>query len=108
MFCKNCGKNLGNQITICPSCGSRQGSPIKVKTYLPEAIITTFCCCLPFGIVAIVYAAKCSTLLQNGDMVEAHVTSEKAKMWVVLSFISGIAISIIYALLELLLGISYY
>ena len=32
--------------------------PVKPSNNLVWAILTTICCCLPFGIVSIVYAAK--------------------------------------------------
>src|SRR5689334_11871634 len=32
--------------------------PPKVPSYLVPAIISTLCCCLPFGIVAIIYASQ--------------------------------------------------
>ena len=33
-------------------------APISVPNYLVQAILTTIFCCLPFGIVAIVFAAQ--------------------------------------------------
>jgi len=30
---------------------------MKMKNYLVESIVVTICCCLPFGIAAIVFAA---------------------------------------------------
>jgi hypothetical protein len=52
-----------------------------VPSYLVPAIFSTICCCLPFGIVAIVFAAQVNTKLQAGDMRGALEASEKAKIW---------------------------
>lgn len=62
MFCKQCGKEITENAEVCTHCGARQTPPVQIKSHLAEAIITTLCCCLPFGIVSIVYAAKVSSL----------------------------------------------
>lgn len=36
--------------------------PPKPENYLVWAILSTVCCCLPFGLVSIVYAAKVDSL----------------------------------------------
>lgn len=71
MFCKQCGKEITENAEVCTHCGARQTPPVQIKSHLAEAIITTLCCCLPFGIVSIVYAAKVSSLLQSGDVAGA-------------------------------------
>jgi len=37
-----------------------------VPNYLVQAILCTICCCLPFGIVAIVYAAQVNGKVAGG------------------------------------------
>ena len=39
----------------------------NIPNYLVQAILTTLFCCLPFGIVAIVYAAQVNTKIEAGD-----------------------------------------
>ena len=73
MFCKNCGTQVPEGTRFCPSCGcsltedsvaDRGASPQQTvqkpgrpTTYLALSIIITILCCLPFGIVGIVYAS---------------------------------------------------
>jgi Interferon-induced transmembrane protein len=71
----------------------------NVPNYLPQAILTTLFCCLPFGIVAIVYAAQVNTKLQVGDYEGAMQASKSAKTWCWVSFGSGFAVFLIYFLL---------
>lgn len=52
-----------------------------VHTYLVPAILCTIFCCMPFGIVGIVYAAQVSSKLQAGDVAGARLVSGKAKSW---------------------------
>ena len=63
-----------------------------------------FCkqCCLPFGIVSIVYAARVSSLLQSGDVAGAQQASSKASMWAWIAFGTGIVINGIYLALQVL------
>jgi len=52
-----------------------------VPNYLVPAILTTLFCCLPFGIVAIVYSGKVNTHLQAGNLARAQIASKNARMW---------------------------
>lgn len=61
-----------------------------VPSYLVPAIISTLCCCLPFGVVAIVYAAQVNTKLQAGDVPGALEASQKAKTWFWLAVAFGL------------------
>jgi Interferon-induced transmembrane protein len=54
------------------------------------------CCCLPFGVVAIVYAAKVDGLVASGDIAGAEAASKSAKLWVNLSAGSVLIIIAIY------------
>jgi hypothetical protein len=60
-----------------------------VPSYLVPAIFSTICCCLPLGIVAIVFAAQVNAKLQAGDMPGALEASRKARMWFWLSVVLG-------------------
>ena len=62
----------------------------------------TIFCCLPFGIVAIVFAAQVNGKLQAGDINGAMESSRKAKMWSWLGFGIGLGIGLIYLVLMLL------
>lgn len=61
-----------------------------VHSYLVPAIFSTICCCLPVGIVAIVYAAQVNSKLQSGDMVGAIEASQKARTWFWVAVVLGL------------------
>ena len=85
---------------IPPPLSSTQG-PItavpgaEIPNYLWQSIAVTLCCCLPFGIAAIVYAAQVNSKLGLGDTVGAQNSSKKAKMWCWIAFGVGIPLNII-------------
>jgi len=56
-------------------------SDAKIPTYLVQSILTTCFCCMPFGIVAIVYAAQVDSKQSVGDYEGARRSSDSAKMW---------------------------
>jgi hypothetical protein len=61
-----------------------------VPNYLVPAILSTICCCLPFGIVAIVFAAQVNAKLQAGDMQGAMQASQRAKIWFWVAVLCGL------------------
>lgn len=76
----------------------------NVPNYLPQAILVTIFCCLPFGIAAIVQAAQVNTKLKAGDFEGAVEASEGAKKWCWYGFIGGIIIFALYFLVALFAG----
>ena len=59
-------------------------------TNLAWAIISTVLCCLPTGIVAIIYATKVSNKYNAGDIEGAKRASETGAWWCIASIILGI------------------
>ena len=60
--------------------GGYGGAPGPMpENYLVWAILTTLFCCLPFGIVSIVYAAQVSGKYTSGDYAGAVASSENAE-----------------------------
>jgi len=59
-------------------------------TNLVWAIITTVLCCLPAGIVAIIYALKVTNKYREGDIEGAKQASETGAWWCIASIILGI------------------
>ena len=78
-----------------------------VPNYLVQAIFVTLCCCLPFGIPAIVFAAQVNGKLATGDIAGAMESSRKAKMWCWVSFGLGIVSSVIGFLAGILGGLPH-
>jgi t-SNARE complex subunit (syntaxin) len=61
------------------------------------AILATIFCCVPFGIVAIVYAAQVDGKVAVGDYAGAVATSHKARNWCWISFAVGIVVWVVYS-----------
>lgn len=59
-------------------------------TNLVWAIISTVLCCIPTGIVAIIYALKVSNRYREGDIEGAKRASETGAWWCIASIILGI------------------
>ena len=77
-----------------------------VSNYLVQAILCTLFCCLPAGIVSIVYAAQVNSKLAVGDRMGAIQSSENAKKWAWVSFGVGMAVLLIYIVIIVAAGVS--
>ncbi|WP_030176643.1 CD225/dispanin family protein [Spirillospora albida] len=54
------------------------------------AILTTLFCCLPAGVVSIVFAAQVNSKWQSGDHAGAISASKNAKTWAIVSAVVGL------------------
>lgn len=105
MFCTNCGQQLPPNATACLNCGTRVRRfppPPNIQNYLVPSVLVTFCCCLPAGIVGVIYAAQVNSKLAAGDVAGAQAAAKNAKIWTWVGFGAGIVASGIYALLAIL------
>ena len=57
--------------------------------HLVWAILCTVLCCIPFGIVSIVYATRVSGLWAEGRYAEAQSASDSAKKWAIIGAVVG-------------------
>ncbi|MDG1572414.1 CD225/dispanin family protein [Robiginitalea sp. M366] len=64
-------------------------APAKPNNYLVLAIICTVCCCLPAGIVSIVYAAKVNETYARGEYDLAQQYSRNARTWGIVGLVVG-------------------
>ena len=64
--------------------------PTRPDSYLALAIISTIICCMPLGIVSIVYATKVNSLYADGNYDEAKRASKNAKTWGLVSIGMGV------------------
>jgi len=62
--------------------GYQQPGP-KPANNLVWAILTTLFCCLPFGIVSIVFAAQVDGKYNSGDYAGAVASSKSARTWAI-------------------------
>lgn len=67
-----------------------QIKPTRPDSYLALAIISTILCCLPIGIVSIIYATKVNSLYEDANYDEAVRASKNAKTWGLVSI--GLAV----------------
>lgn len=55
------------------------------------AILTTVLCCIPAGVVSIVFAAQVGGRWAAGDHAGAHDASRKARLWAIIAAVLGLA-----------------
>lgn len=68
-------------------------------------ILTTIFCCLPLGIVSIVYAAQVNGKWQSGDVAGAQDSADKAKKFAIWAAVIGLVFTVLYILLVVVIGI---
>ncbi|OBH74652.1 CD225/dispanin family protein [Mycobacterium scrofulaceum] len=73
--------------------------------YLVWAILCTVLCCLPFGIVSIVYSTKVSGLWSQGRYAEAQAAADNAKKWAIIGAIAGAVFAVIMVILYVAIGV---
>ena len=131
MFCSKCGAQNEETAINCIQCGNPlrppaygtpppvppqayQQSPMAqsyaqvpppaqtIPNYLVQAILVTFFCCLPLGIVSIIFAAQVNTKAAAGDIQGALAASKQAKTFAWIAFGIGIAGIVIYGIIMVL------
>lgn len=75
---------------------------VPIPTYLWQSIVVTLLCCWPFGIPAIVFAAKVDGLRSRGDIQGAMDASANAKKWIWICFGVGLALGVVVFALAML------
>ena len=70
--------------------------PPKPDNYLLWAVLATLLCCLPFGIVAIIFATQVDSKYATGDYAGAQIASGRAKLWSILSAGSLLLFVVLY------------
>src|SRR5215471_17763814 len=104
MFCARCGARNDDNAFRCTSCGevllrgasAAPGGLGPANAPLAAAILVTLFCCVPGGIVSIVYASMAMGKNNEGRYDEAHALAKKATMWAWISFGVGAALVAIY------------
>src|SRR5882757_1906002 len=75
------------------------GGQQQPDNYLVWAILCTVLCCLPFGIVSLVYSNKVSGLWASGQYAESQAAANSAKKWAIIGAITGF---VVYAIVTIL------
>ena len=74
-------------------------------TFMVWAIVATICCCLPAGIVAIIFSSKVSTKYFSRDYEGARKASERAQIWIIISIVLGIISNALYIPMMLMMSL---
>ena len=82
--------------------------PQTIPNYLVHSIIATVLCCLPTGIVGIIYASQVNSKLAIGDYAGAKKASDSAKLWSIISVGVGLVVLVIYIIIVVASGTSTY
>ncbi len=84
----------------------QQASPAEPcpPTNLGWAIAATVLCCIPVGIVAIIYALKVTNKYREGDIEGAKRASETGAWWCIASIILGIICQPLMSMLPAIMG----
>lgn len=116
MYCRKCGTQNDDNAFRCVNCGQviqevQQVQPVggnlpSIPNYLVHAILATVFCCLPFGIVSIVYAAQVNSKIAAGDYAGAVDASDKARTWFWVSFGIGLAVTLMWVFFGIIAGLA--
>ena len=93
MYCTSCGSAHADEATFCPKCGQpihRFPAVAPIQNHLGFAIFVTLCCCLPLGIVSLIFAAQVNSRLAAGDVAGAQRSAQTARTWALIAFIAGL------------------
>ena len=88
--------SLGSNSQSSYNYSNSQLPQSKPDSNLVWAILCTLLCCLPFGIVSIVYAAKVDSLWYSGRHQEAIDAANSAKKWAMWGAIISIICTFLY------------
>lgn len=72
----------------------------KINNHLGFAIAMTVLCCLPTGIVAILYATSVEGLAAQGKIAAARRAANKAKTWAWISMPVGLVLGLAYVIFQ--------
>ncbi|XP_069491124.1 proline-rich transmembrane protein 1 [Ambystoma mexicanum] len=74
--------------------------------YLPIAVLTTICCFMPTGIIAIIKAVQVRTAIARGDIISAEIASREARNFSFISLAVGIAAMVLCTILTVVITIA--
>ncbi|HRO62389.1 CD225/dispanin family protein [Thermomonas sp.] len=77
-----------------------------ISNNLIWAILATLFCCLPLGIVSIIYAAKVDGLVAAGNYAAAQEAADKAKSWALWAAGAFVVLMLLYVVFFVVIGMS--
>lgn len=81
------------------------GGQPEPDNYLVWAILSTLLCCLPAGVVSIVYSSKVSGLWAQGRYGEAQAASASARKWAIISAVAAVVSWVALVIFYVILGV---
>lgn len=69
--------------------------PVHVPDYLVWAILEAVCCCLPIGVVGIIYAVMANTEKSAGNYMKALSYANTAKTWLIVGMIGWVILVVL-------------
>ena len=81
------------------TAGPAGGPP---PNYLVPAILVTLFCCLPAGIVSIIFATQVNSKFASGDVQGAMNASKNAKLWTMVGAGLGLVVIVIYIIIAVI------
>jgi hypothetical protein len=82
-----------------PTLQTPQEQPGRPKNWLLESILVTIFCCLPFGIVGIIFASQVNAKYDAGDYAGALRASADAGKWTKIGFFIGLIVIILWIII---------
>jgi hypothetical protein len=89
---------------VPPTAHLGSGAGADIPNYLPWAIIATILCCMPTGIVSIIYASRANSAKAMGDIAGARKAAGTAKTWLIVSVVAALLVGVLYIVLMVMGG----
>lgn len=91
------------------SYGHPQIPAFDVPNHLPlsitSAVLSFLCCCIPFGIVPVIFSTQVGSKLANGDYEGAQSASANAKLWSWICIGVALSMFVLNMVLQLAVGL---
>ncbi len=82
-----------------PEVNQVTNQEIRPSNYLMGSILATIFCCLPVGIVSIIFASQVNTKYNAGDFEGAQKASKQTKQFMIWTIVAGLVGVIAYVVI---------
>jgi len=89
-----------------PPVYGQQPAGTDIPDLLVLSIVATIFCCIPAGIVSIVFSSKANTAKRMGDLDAARKAAAQAKTWLIVSAVAGVVGTIIAIAIQIMIAAS--
>lgn len=83
------------QTPVPPPPPAPVGAPVKVPNYLVGSILSILCCCLPAGVVSLIYAIQANSKADAGLYDEAMAAANTARTWLIVAVALGLVVTVL-------------